>query len=283
MSDTEFRLARKVAPGIHNRRGGNVKSPVDVFGEIRIILRDACTQGVEERKPPVVEDPNDNYNKIMLKAEMKLMRLKQQRGGHINKPLTHEFSVRADAEFECPYYAYLLEDWYQAKTKEEETDKRDKEIKEEADEEEETDKEKEINEKADEEEKAQETAEDKDKQLENQKEKADEREGESSYGDFLNHFPAVRKFVENNQSMENMRRMQSSTDVAAASVRRMQSSMEVAVASARRIQTAAIKDISSVKVFAQRSLLPLRPSRALVQPGLVKVVHFVSRFARFAR
>jgi len=71
MKDIKNRLVRLVSSCVEDLEGANVRTSILVFREIKIILRDACTKGVDEEKPPMVEDLDDYYNRMKLSEVFK--------------------------------------------------------------------------------------------------------------------------------------------------------------------------------------------------------------------
>jgi hypothetical protein len=64
-------LAGLATPWIEDLEGVNVRTSIAVFREIRIILRDACTKGVDEENPPMIEDSDDCYNRMKFSERLK--------------------------------------------------------------------------------------------------------------------------------------------------------------------------------------------------------------------
>jgi hypothetical protein len=100
-------------PRIKDREGALVRSSGEVFKEIRIVLLDSCSEGANEEKPPMIEDPNDHHNKMRLaerlKAGNKRPRMKQESRGRSKKPQLDEISD-GDGDGGSPLIGYLLED-----------------------------------------------------------------------------------------------------------------------------------------------------------------------------
>ena len=198
---------------------------------------------------------------------MKWSRSRQERGGQRKKRPLDEFSV-GGGDRGSDLIALLLEDWLP------EVDKEQEEIKEEEDKEQEE----EPKEEEDGEQEVEIKAEAYEEQEQEIEEETDEEQADPSHGDFLSHFPGVRKFIE--KQLNQVRSVErvpiqpftttftpSSTDVVVSSVRQMQMSTEE-------------ESLFSLRA-KMRSRSLQRPSRVLSQPSLVRAGHFISRFLRF--
>jgi hypothetical protein len=99
-----------------------------------------------------------------------------------NRKCLDEFSEGGGDAGGSSLFAYLLEDWYPEVDKEQEKE--------------------EIEEEADTEREEEEAVKEGDELQEEDEaiKQGDEEQTDASYGDFLNHFPAVRKFIEKKQS-----------------------------------------------------------------------------------
>jgi len=210
---------------------------------------------------------------------MKWSRSRQERGGQRKKRPLDEFSV-GGGDRGSDLIALLLEDWLPEVDKEQEEIKEEEDKEQEEEPKEEEDGEQEVEIKAEAyEEQEQEIEEEADEEQEQEiEEETDEEQADPSHGDFLSHFPGVRKFIE--KQLNQVRSVErvpiqpftttftpSSTDVVVSSVRQMQMSTEE-------------ESLFSLRA-KMRSRSLQRPSRVLSQPSLVRAGHFISRFLRF--